>query len=107
MRFLEVLNHVPDIIFNSHELSLNIFDLIIFFFCKCITLLNLLGKFISHIFFFLFCEFSKLLVSLNLLLNLFILLLNHINLRVDLIHIIIQGIILLISLDESRHDFLD
>lgn len=46
-------------------------------------------------------------MSLDLLLDLLVLLLNHVNLGVDLVHVVVKGIILLVSLDEGRHNFLD
>ena len=46
-------------------------------------------------------------MTLNLLFNLLVLLFNHVDFRVDLIHVVIKGIILLVSLDEGGNNFLD
>lgn len=74
---------------------------------KCITFFDLFSKLVAHIFLLLFGEFSKFLVSLDLFFNLFVLLLNHINLGVNLVNVVIQRIILLIGLDEGGDNFLN
>ena len=107
VRLLEVLNHVPNVVLNGHKLSLDILDLVILFLSKCVTLLNLLGKFVAHILLFFFGKLTQFLVPLDFLFDLLVLLLNHIDFGVDLVHVVIEGIILLISLDEGCHDFLD
>ena len=107
MRFLEVFNHVPYVVLYCHQLSLDVLYLIVLLFCQGITLLDLLGQFISNILFFFFGELSQLFMTLNLLFNLLVLLFNHVDFRVDLIHVVIKGIILLVSLDEGGNNFLD
>ena len=107
MGLLESLDHAPDIILNGHKLNLNILDLIILLLSKSIALLDLFSETVAHVLLFLFGQFTKLLMSLDFLLDLLVLLLNHVNFRVDLVDIVIKRIVLLVSFDECRHDFLN
>lgn len=74
---------------------------------KAVALFNLLGEAVANVLLLLLGELSQLLVSLNLLLDLLVLLLDHIDFGVDLVDVVEQGIVLLVGLDERRHDFLD
>jgi hypothetical protein len=44
-------------------------------------------------------------MALNLLFNVLVLLLNHVNVRIEHIDVVIKRIVLLFCLDESRYNF--
>jgi len=95
------------VVFDSFQLILDILNLVILFFLKSFTLFNLLGQVLFDLILFFFGKLTQFLVSLDFLKNLLILLFNHVNLGGNLIDVIIEGIILLVSLDEGGDDFLN
>jgi len=46
-------------------------------------------------------------VALNFLFNVLVLLFNHVNVTVKHVDVVVERIVLLLSLHESRHDFLN
>lgn len=107
MRLLEAFDHIPDLIFDRPELSLDVLDLVVLFFGEGIALLNLLGKLVSDILLFFFGELSEFFVTLDFIFDELILLFDHVNFRINLVNIVVERVVLLVGLDESGHDFLD
>jgi len=52
-------------------------------------------------------HFAELLVSFDFLLNVLVLLLNHVDVGVEHVHVVVKGVVLFLSLDESSDDFLN
>lgn len=92
-------------VFNCHELVLNLRDLILFFLHGRIIFLNLFFKFLPYNFFLILVHFTEFLMSLNISLNRTILFFNHINLRVKDVHVVIKWIVLLFSFNKSSYNF--
>ena len=107
MGLLEVVYHVLNEVLNGNHLLLNILDLVILLLHLSIHLIDLLAQPLSNDLLLLVGHSAKLLVSLDLSLDILVLLFDHVNLRVQHVHIVVEGVVLLISLDESGHNFLD
>jgi len=105
MRHFKVIYHSLNMVFNSHELVLNLWNLILFLFHGGIIFLNLFFKFLPDDFFLMFIHFTKFLMSLNISFNCTVLFLNHINFRVKNIYVVIKWIVLLFSFNESSNNF--
>lgn len=104
---LEGFDHAPDVVLDGHQLRLDVLDLVVLLLGEAVALLDLLGESVADILLFFLGELSQLLVSLDFLLDLLVLLLNHVNLGVDLVNIVEQRVVLLVSLDEGCDDFFD
>jgi len=104
MRHFKVINHSLNIVFNCHELILNLWNLILFLFHCSIIFLNFFFEFLPYNFFLMLVHFTKFLMSLNISFDGTILFLNHINLRVKDIYVVIKWIVLLFSFNESSYN---
>jgi hypothetical protein len=104
MRHFKVINHSLNMVFNCHELVFNLRNLILFLFHGSIIFLNLFFKFLPDNFFLMLVHFTKFFMSLNISFDGTILFLNHINLRVKDIYVVVKWIVLLFSFDESSNN---
>ena len=105
MRHFKVFHHSLYMVFNCHELVLNLWDLILFLFHSSIVFLNFFFKFLPDDFFLVFIHFTKFFMSLNISFNGTVLFLNHINLRIKDVDVVIKWIVLLFSFDEGSYNF--
>lgn len=96
-----MFHHVLDHILNCSKLIFNIFDLIFF-----LIIFNFLFQFLSNFFFIFFSVFTDFLMSLDFQFNIFILLFNHINFRIEHVNVVIEWVILFFSFNKSCNDFL-
>lgn len=106
MRFLEVFNHLPNVCFDIWHLWFNCFNLTFFIILHGNIIFNILSESSSACFFFIIGHFSKLLVSFDFHLDVFILIFDGINLRVKSVNVVVKSVVLVVSLDESGNDFI-
>ena len=102
----EGLDHLLNVVLDGTELGLDVLDLVLFFSHLGGSLLDLLLESHSNDLFVLGADFGKFLVSLDFELNVVVLLLDVVNLRVQQVDVVVEGVVLLLSLDEGGDDFL-
>ncbi len=106
MRSPEGLHHLPHKLFDLSHLSLNISHLYTLFIVCTISFFNLLAKTFPCLALVSVTHRSQLEVVVNLVSNLLVLLLNHIDVRVKHIHVVVQRVVLLLCLDKRCYYFL-
>lgn len=102
---LEVLNHLENGVLDGDHLLLDVFDLVIFFFHLGVHLFHLDLQLLSDDLLLFFGHVTELLMSLDLSLDALVLLFNHIDFRVEHVDVVVKRVVLLLSFDESGHDF--
>ena len=107
MRLGKRFTHLLSKIFNLFDLSLNLIDLGLFLNVTSILVLDVLTEPLTSLIFVSLTHSLQLLVMFDLLGYVFVLLFNHINVRVEHIDIIKERVVLFFSFDKSRYYFLN
>ena len=102
----EGLNHLLNVVLDGTKLGLDVLDLVLLFSHLSGSLLDLLLESHSNDLFVLGADFGKFLVSLDFELNVVVLLFDVVDLRVQQVDVVVEGVVLLLSLDEGGDDFL-
>ena len=106
-RVVELADHGPDIVSDSNHLVLNVVDLALLGSNLSLALIDFTLEVSLGFFLLLGSHGVDLGVSLELFLNVAVLLLNEIDLTVENVDIVEEGDVLLLSLDECGDDFVD
>jgi hypothetical protein len=107
MRSSECFNHFSNEFFNLGHLRLNISNLNSFLIISTVCFLNLPAKALPCWVFIRFTHWSKWKVVVYLVSDLLVLLLNHIDVWVKHVNVVIQGVVLFLSFDKRSNDFLN
>jgi hypothetical protein len=101
----EGLNHLLAGVLDSDHLMLDFADLLLLVLVALLGFSDLLLKALGKLVLLSVAHVLKLLVVANLLGNVLVLLVNHVDVRVEHVHVVEKRIVLLFSLDESRYNF--
>lgn len=107
MGILELINHTPDMGLDFKHLFLDVLNLAFFSSDLVFHISHLFGKVLFDLSFVLVVHLEKLLMTLDLGFDVFVLFFNHIDFTVKHIDIIEERNVLLLSFDESGDNFLD
>ena len=107
MRILELLDHRPDVVLDVSHLSFDDLDLGLLGFDLSLHVDHLLIEVLSDGSLLLVVHGEELLVSLDFVLNVLVLLFDHVDFTVEHVDIVEEGDVLLFSLDECGDNFLD
>mmetsp|Transcript_60 Transcript_60/g.68 ORF Transcript_60/g.68 Transcript_60/m.68 type:complete len:288 (-) Transcript_60:288-1151(-) len=106
LAFSERLDHAMDKCFDLAHLALDLLDLQVFLVHLLLVVLDLLLQARPHLFLLFLRHLPQLLMLVNFTFDHLVLLLNHVDLAVEHVHVVVEGVVLLLSLDEGGHDLL-
>ena len=92
--------------FDVRHLSFNLLNLSFFIISIWNIIFNILTKSVSALFLLDISHFSEFFVSLDFHLNVFVLVLNGIDFRVQGVNVVVESVILVIGLNESGNNFI-
>ena len=106
-RVAELGDHGPDVVADSHHLVLNVVDLALLCLNLRLALVDFVLQSSLRLFFLLSAHRVHLSVSLELLLDVPVLLFDQVDFAVEHVHVVEKRDVLLLSLDESGHDLIN
>ena len=107
VRLAELAAHILHVVFDLAHLAFDIGDLRFFFHVVGLVFFDLLQEIVSCLQFLNIAHPLQLQVMLNLLTNLLVLLIDHVDVGVERVDIVEQRVILLFRFDKCRDDLLD
>jgi hypothetical protein len=106
VRLVEERHHILHKVGDVHHLLLNVFNLGLLLRDLRLHVVGLLVELLTDLLLVRGRHGAQLLVALDFLLDLLVLLLDHVNFAVEHIDVVEERDVLLLGLDEGRHDFL-
>jgi len=106
-RFIKLVDHRPDVVPNADHLVFNVTDLVLLGGNAVLAIINFLLEILLGLLFLLRGHGIHFSMSLELILDVAVLLLYHINFGVQNVHVVEERNVLFLSLDEGGDDFVD
>lgn len=102
----EFVDHIPDVIFYGYHLPLNKADLSFLLRVFVFHFLNLVREVQSGSCLLGLAHLAELLVTFNFFTDVFVVLVDHVDLGVQRVNIVVEAVVLLFSLNKCGHDLI-